>query len=133
MTEIERKKEYDKAYKKKNKEKVKAWSRSYYLANKEKVAKKQKIRKSKNTLEYSIVYCIPNYDGIGGNYCGVTNNIKSRMYNHKAAGRLNIKDWFILDIKTDRFEAEKSERQFHSNGYHGTREAYKLITNNKLN
>ena len=136
MTEIERKKkkkEYDKAYKIANAQRVKDNSRAFYLSNKEKIKNKSIIKNKSNTLLYNVVYCIPNYDGLGGNYAGVTNNVTARMFSHKAAGRLNIKDWFILDIKTDRFEAEKSERQFHSNGYHGTREAYKLLTNNKLN
>tara|TARA_R110000803_G_C11736609_1_gene290420 strand:- start:55 stop:486 length:432 start_codon:yes stop_codon:yes gene_type:complete len=106
-----------------NKEKTAAYSKEYNKTwraeNKDKTAVSSRAAKARNTLLYNVVYCIPNYDGKGGNYAGITNNVYERMFNHKVLGKQNIDDWFILDIKTDRTEALASERFYHSQGYDG--------------
>ena len=150
MTKEEKKKIYMKAYRLANKEKIAAKQREYKKANKEKIAKydkeyirdkekkrisdrkyrfnnKEKIAEQKkrqqeaNKLPYNVIYCIPNYNGLGDNYCGVTYDIVSRMRNHKSQGKHNVSDWFILDIVIDRKHAEISEGRFHYKGYHGAK------------
>ena len=115
----ENKKRNARIYYEANKERLLAQKNEYRQANKEKIAKKDKEYKDARRLNYNIIYCIPNYDGKGGNYAGVTNQPEFRMKSHKSSGKLNIQDWFILDIVIDRTEAEASESAFHSQGYHG--------------
>ena len=71
------------------------------------------------------MYCIPNYDGKGGNYAGVTNQPEKRMQRHTLDGKINTQDFFILDVKTDKLEAYASETALHGEGYHGARGNYK--------
>ena len=118
--------EYKKAYRQANKEKIVKENKEYYKANKEKISVKAVAYRESKTLCYSIIYCIPNYDGKGGNYAGVTNNPTQRMRQHKSLGKLNTADWFVLDIVVDRAEAFDSESKFHSQGYHGDKEETKL-------
>ena len=113
----EARREYDKAYYKSEEGREKI--RIYQEANKKEIVKLKQDWYTARTLPYNVIYCIPNYDGLGGNYCGVTNSPKFRMINHSNTGKLNTDDWFILDIKVDRAEAEASESAFHSQGYHG--------------
>lgn len=100
-----------------NQDKVKA----YNEATRETRIAKMKARREAKKLPYYIVYCIPNYDGKGGNYAGVTNQPQKRMQAHILAGKVNTDDFFILDVKTDKLEAYASETAFHNKGYHGGR------------
>ena len=95
--------------------------RVYRLKNKDRLSKQKILQRKANNLPYNVIYCIPNYNGLGDNYCGVTYNIVSRMRNHKSQGKQNVSDWFILDIKTDRKQAEISESSFHDKGCHGAK------------
>ena len=123
-------KEYQRQYRLKNKEKIAAYQKQYLLDNKEKFATyraknkdyynaKSKEQRETNTLKLNVVYCIPNYDGAGGNYVGVTNNIYNRIANHKSLGKLNTENYIILDEIEDRSLAESIESQYHDKGYHG--------------
>ena len=128
MTEQERKdkkKAITKAWHNKNKhteeykEKTKASSKAWYLANSDKKKAKNKARYKAKELGYCIVYCIPNHDGLGNNYVGVTNNPYNRMQNHKGLGKLNAKEYIELDRADTRAEAEKLEAEYHARGYDG--------------
>lgn len=144
MTRKEKKREYDKAYRAKNKEKRAAQNAAYYLNNIDEQKVKRKVYRDNNkeaaksraanqrlrdTLPYNVVYCIPNYDRLGNNYAGVTNNTTHRMHKHKHLGKHFTEDMFILDIVVDRAEALKSEALFHAQGYHGINET---MFNNKI-
>ena len=94
-------------YKEKNKARTKAWG----LANPDKYKAYR--------LDYCIVYCIPNYDGLGSNYAGVTSNPTNRMYNHKSIGKFNTEEYIELDRADTRAEAEELEAEYHARGYDG--------------
>ena len=120
MTKEERR-EYDRAYRLKNKDKLKEYLKTYHKSNEEKIAAQKKALYRGHSVSYTIVYCIPNYNGKGDNYCGITSNPYKRMINHKRLNKQNTSDWFILDVKLDRKEALESEKIFHSKGYYGKR------------
>lgn len=128
MTKEERR-EYNKAYYVANKDKEKA----YREANKERIASQKKLRNEKNKeeikakikayvksreLPYTIIYCIPNYNG-KDNYVGITSNPYIRMINHKSLGKFNTSKYIELDRADTREEALKLEREYHDRGYHG--------------
>lgn len=141
----ERKLAYQQRWKEANKEKVKAYKKAWNEANREKNAKttkdwkinnknkqdayllktredrlaKMKASREEKKTPFNIVYCIPNYNGLGDNYAGVTNQPEKRMKAHNLKGRLNTENWFILDVVVDRGEALMSESRFHAQGYHG--------------
>ena len=149
----ERLKIYSKSYNEANKDRVranrKAYNKSYNEANKERKAdiqrayraKKKRIaqeekadkerraaynrtyRESKKS-KYTTIYCIPNYNGKGDNYVGITNNLIRRLSSHKHLGKLNTDKYIELDKVDDRKEAEVLESKYHSRGYHGAT-AYK--------
>ena len=118
---------YSKTYREVNRDKIvanrdrqKEYNRNSYLRNKEGVRVKNKANHESNKLPYNIVYCIPNYNGKGDNYAGVTNQPKSRMANHKTQGKLNVSNWYELGRCDCREEAEALEDAFHKLGYHGS-------------
>ena len=115
----ESKKEYMRLYRIRNRAKLQAQQKVANDLRKESSREYNKSRHESKTLPYNVIYCIPNYDGKGGNYAGVTNNVYSRMSSHRYLGKQNTEDFFILDIKTDRKEALASELRFHKQGYHG--------------
>tara|TARA_R110000796_G_scaffold147019_1_gene263751 strand:- start:229 stop:786 length:558 start_codon:yes stop_codon:yes gene_type:complete len=102
-----------------NKDKIAKRSKAYRVINKEKITKQGKVYRASKKLPYNIIYCIPNYDGLGNNYCGVTSRPDIRIKDHKSLGKVNTKDWFILDVVVDRAEALIKESEFHKLGYHG--------------
>ena len=133
----ERKKAYNKAWYLKNKEAIAVRSKAYREANKTEIAAYKEVNKDKikvqnairgkryreaNKLKTNIVYCIPNYNGLGDNYCGVSNQPQLRMAKHKFDGKLNTSEWYELGKVTDRKEAEALESAFHELGYHGVNE-----------
>ena len=118
------------------KEKARARAKAYYQANREKKIAKVKIydeaNKEKkraylksyvetNKLPYNVIYCIPDYDGKGNNYCGVSHDPKNRMGSHKHNGKINTNKWYELDRVVDRTEALAKEKEYHLKGYHGAR------------
>lgn len=141
----ERKRLYDKAYREANKERIKekkrlyqiktkdkkrAYDKKYNKENKDKRRLYNKVNKEANKLPYNVVYCIPNYNGNGDNYCGVTNQPVLRMRGHKSVGKLNTSEWYELGRVEDRKEAETLESSFHKLGYHGE---HKMRGKNKNN
>ena len=73
----------------------------------------------KYNLGYWIVYIITDYNGLGDDYCGQTQNIHTRMANHKSQGRLNT-DTYTIVKKCDTLEdALEIESAVHNFGYHG--------------
>ena len=124
-------KEKKKAYNAANKEEIKAYNKEYsaahYQNNKESRIKSAKAYYESKKPPFNIVYCIPDYDGKGGHYAGVTNSVYSRMSQHKHYGKLNTENWFILDVVIDRDEALMSEARFHTQGYDGKSGAPKII------
>ena len=108
------------AYNKANKKKIAATDKAWAKKNEEHLKTYNREHLQKKKLPFNIVYCIPDYDGKGGNYAGVTNNPHRRMLAHKNdTGKLNTENWFILDVVIDRGEALISESRFHVQGYHG--------------
>lgn len=101
------------------KEKARAYYRSYYKKNKGKLQSYYKKKYQDDKADFVIIYQIPNYDGMGNNYCGMTENLDSRMHKHRSLGKLNVSDWSLLGIATSRKEAREIEAEFHSQGYHG--------------
>lgn len=93
--------------------------RAYYIANKEHERKSQNEYKKSLNHSVTLVYVIPNYDGIGNNYCGVTNSLKRRRHNHKYNGKQNTDKIYVLDAYRDRAKALETEAKFHAEGYHG--------------
>ena len=91
------------------------------IKNKELHKKASKAHRQSTRLPHNVVYCIPNYNGVGGNYVGVTNNLYNRMATHKSLGKLNTAEYIILDEIVDRSFAESIESQYHDRGYHGAR------------
>lgn len=114
-------KEEAKAYYEANKEDILAKRPIYLEKTKEKRATQAKAYNESKKLPYNIVYCIPNYDGKGGNYCGVTNQPILRMGAHNTLGVLNTSEWYELGRCNDRKEAEALESAFHELGYHGAK------------
>ena len=117
-----RKKEYQRAYYLANKAKIDANSREHYKANKDSLIEKQLARHRSHNLECTIVYCIPDYNGKGDDYVGITKNLNNRLAKHKSLGKLNTDKWYILDLDFNRAEARAIEKTYHLEGYHG---AYK--------
>ena len=110
------------AYKKANKKRIAAREKVWQEANKDRLREYKKQYQDSSKTPFNIVYCIPDYDGKGGNYAGVTNNPHRRMLAHKNdTGKLNTENWFILDVVIDRGEALISESRFHVQGYDGDR------------
>lgn len=133
----EKKKAYNKAWYLKNKEAHSKRCKEYQANNKTEIAAYKKANKDKikvqnavrgkryreaNKLKTNIVYCIPNYNGLGDNYCGVSNQPNIRMAKHKFDGKLNTSEWYELGRVIDRKEAEALESAFHELGYHGVNE-----------
>ena len=108
MTKEELKKEAEKVYMK-----------AYRAKNRDVFSQRNKARFELKKLPYNIVYCIPNYDNKGNDYCGVTNQPYYRMKNHRNTGKLNVSEWYELGKVVDRKEAEALEGAFHKLGYHG--------------
>jgi len=70
-------------------------------------------------LGFWIVYVITNYNGLGDNYAGQTQNIYNRMATHKSQGKLNT-DTYTIVKKCDTLEdALEIESAVHNFGYHG--------------
>lgn len=110
---------YQREYRGANKEKTKEYNKAYMSDNRERLLVQRKEARDSKIMPYNIIYCIPNYDGKGGNYCGVTKRPDTRMSEHRSCGKQNVNDWFILDIIIDRAEALTRESEFHKLGYHG--------------
>ena len=73
----------------------------------------------RHDLGYWIVYIITNYNGLGDDYCGQTQNIYMRMAVHKNLGKLNT-DAYTIVKKCDTLEdALEIESAVHNFGYHG--------------
>ena len=119
----EYKKSYDKTYRAANKDALREYNSNYYEVNKETIDKNNKAYSDSKKLSYNLVYCIPNYDGLGSNYAGVTNQPDARMRNHKKDGKLNTDKWYELEGIVDRAEAEAKEKEYHKLGYHGAKAA----------
>jgi len=70
-------------------------------------------------LGYWIVYIITNYNGLGDDYCGQTQNIYNRMKHHKALGKLNTDTYAIVKECDTLEDALEIESAVHNFGYHG--------------
>jgi len=106
-------KEYKKEWGEKNPEKVEAINKRFKEKNPDYVSP------SAVNLGYWIVYIITNYNGLGDDYCGQTQNIYKRMVNHKYLGKLNT-DTYTIVKKCDTLEdALEIESAVHNFGYHG--------------
>tara|TARA_R110000796_G_scaffold82986_1_gene181935 strand:+ start:290 stop:655 length:366 start_codon:yes stop_codon:yes gene_type:complete len=110
-----------KKYNLKNRDAINAKQRAKYQKNKEEAQARGIATYESNKLPYNIVYCIPDYNGKGDNYAGVTDNPLNRMAQHKYKGVLNTSEWYELGKVIDRREARALEDAFHKLGYHGAR------------
>mgnify|MGYP003650721461 CR=1 FL=1 len=115
-------KAYQSDYYKANKVRLKAQAQERYQNNREEMIAKQLDRHRRQNLPCTIVYVIPNYDGLGNDYVGITKNLNNRLAKHKHLGKLNVDKWDILDIEYDRAKARELEKRFHTKGYHGGRQ-----------
>ena len=115
-------------YRLKNKARKKILDAKWAKANPEKYKAIHKRFKEDNPgyvppcavdLGYWIVYVITNYNGLGDDYCGQTQNIYRRMHTHKSLGKLNT-DTYTIVKKCDTLEdALELESAVHNFGYHG--------------
>jgi len=120
------KKIYQAKYYQDNKEEKQRWSKEWQKKNPGyirpcKIANPDyhKEYNHKHDLGYWIVYIITDYNGLGNDYCGMTQNIYVRMANHKSIGRLNT-DTYTIVKKCDSLEdALEIESAVHNFGYHG--------------
>ena len=108
----EDKKEYDRLRYLAKKDHILMMSKKYYRENSERMRSvKKKYTESKR--HNPSVYCLPNE-----NYIGTTENIKSRLKNHKYKGK-DTSDWYIVSEFKDRKEALELEKEYHNKGYAG--------------
>ena len=70
-------------------------------------------------LGYWIVYIIHDYNGLGDNYAGQTQNIYMRMAQHKNKGSLNTDTYTIVKECDTLEDALELESAVHNFGYHG--------------
>jgi len=113
----EEKKRLSKEWQKKNPGYSKAYSKKWHEAN----PGYSKEHNHKHDLGYWIVYIITNYNGLGDDYCGQSQNVYNRMKRHKSLGRLNT-DTYTIVKKCDTLEdALELESAVHNFGYHGAR------------
>ena len=108
----EEKKERQRQYYLKNKEKLKEWRRQYRIKNKERISAKQKEYRSSKGHKPT-VYLLPKE-----NYVGTTENIHYRMSVHKYSGN-NIDGYRILSEFDSREDALEVEGLLHDLGYNG--------------
>lgn len=120
--------EYQRNYYRANKERILTQAQERYQDNKEALIDKQLARHRAHNLHCTIVYVIPNYDGLGNDYVGITRNLNNRLAKHRSLGKLNVDKWNVLDVEYDRAKARLLEKEFHTQGYHGGRK--KKPTNN---
>ena len=125
----EKKAKYQSDYYKANKERILAEAKVRYQNNREALIERQLTYHRAQNLPCTIVYVIPNYDGLGNDYVGITKNLNNRLAKHKHLGKLNVDKWDILDIEYDRAKARELEKRFHTEGYHGGRKK-RILTNN---
>ena len=102
-----------------NPEKVKAKNKAWNSANPDKRKALSKAHVKSKELDYYMIYCIPNHDGLDSNYVGVTSNPYNRMKDHKHLGKFNTEEYIELDRADTRAEAEELEAQYHDRGYDG--------------
>ena len=130
MTEEQkaRRKIYLDEYRLKNKARKKITDARWRKANPEKIKAKDDRFKKNNPgyikpsmvdLGYWVVYLIHDFDGLNNIYCGQTQNIYTRMANHKSLGKLNTQTHEILEKFDNVDEALGFELTLHLAGYHG--------------
>ena len=92
---------------------MKEYNKAYKLKNKKALADKQLLyRKGLKDIEYTLYYLKEEH------YVGVTNQYKFRLLNHKKNGRHILDFEPIYKYKTKR-EALDAEKYLHSIGYNG--------------
>jgi len=123
----EKRREYLKNYRAKNKEKIsaynKAYLKEYYQANKDKASDYNKEwRNNKKSDKYTL-YLLPNE-----NYVGVTNQLELRIRNHKKDYNRNTDGYQVINTFNTKREALFAERLLHADGYSGRNSTYKKET-----
>ena len=134
MTNKEYRKQYNKAYHQKHRERLqqiqKQWRdengdkfkqlrKNNELNNPDSYKQYREARYSRVVLPYHIVYLLPDH-----NYVGVTNQPDFRMYEHKNNAKRNTDNWIELARYDDRKEALAHEARLHSEGYEGAKVGY---------
>ena len=125
----EKRKEYQSSYYRANKVRLKAEAKVRYQNNREEMIAKQLDRHRAQNLHCTIVYVIPNYDGLGNDYVGITRNLNNRLASHRSLGKLNVDKWDVLEVEYCRVKARELEKTYHSQGYAGGRKK-RVLTNN---
>jgi hypothetical protein len=105
--------EANRKWRKANKDKVRASKEEWIKENWDKILKYNRKEKSKHIDNHYSVYLLPNE-----NYVGQSNQLRARMYNHKALGR-DVSDYVVLHTFETREEAKKKEAEYHAMGYTG--------------
>ena len=121
---------YRAQYYQENKEELSLEMKKWYKANPEKKKAKDARFKENNPdwskeyahrhdLGYWVVYILANYNGLGDNYCGQTQNIYRRMASHKHVGKLNTDTYELIKQCETLEDALEFEAYMHEQGYHG--------------
>mgnify|MGYP003650568625 FL=1 len=97
------------------KEERSEYNKNYVANNKERIL----THRAKNRLDHYVIYCLPNYDGLGSNYVGLTKNLYQRLAWHKTKGKLNTQNCIKLDTAATKREGLDIEREYHDKGYDG--------------
>ena len=97
------------------KEERSEYNKNYSANNKNRVL----MHRAKNRLDHYVIYCLPNYDGLGSNYVGLTKNLYQRLAWHKTKGKLNTSSYIVLDTASTKKEGLIIERTYHDKGYCG--------------
>ena len=102
-----------------NKAHVKAYNKTRYQENTNYFKEYGKGYRADRKLQFYVVYTIPNYDGKGNSYCGITTQPDRRMANHKCDGKVNVDNYTIVDAQVEKADALTIEAEYHAQGYHG--------------
>lgn len=125
----EEKKEYNKKYQEKNKERISAKKKVDYQNNKEKYAAYNKVYNEANKEKIAVLnkaYYESKKDGlytvyhlVNENYVGQTSNLYTRLIVHKSKNGRDVSNVQIIGKYKTRIEAKTVEAEYHSKGYLG--------------
>tara|TARA_R110000737_G_scaffold304590_1_gene311952 strand:- start:57 stop:413 length:357 start_codon:yes stop_codon:yes gene_type:complete len=113
MTKEERK-EYNRKYREKNKERLDAYNKAWNLNNKEKKATQNKALAESKKDGLFTVYLLPKE-----NYVGQTSSLYARLITQKRNQGRDVSNVQILGKYKTREEAKAVEAEYHSKGYLG--------------
>lgn len=96
------------------KEEKKEYDRLYHLRNKEKRNLQTKSNYNKDKSKFYFVYYIKEYD-----YIGITRNLVMRSSQHRTVNNRIFKELAICGVFTDKRQALSREAELHEIGFKG--------------